>query len=103
MRNKSRSVHLEHEYVVHNPYLATLDELHLALVAQCINGEADAVTCIYMPCLGEETDVEWQACHITRCLRWIKASDTLSRARVVPLPLLYVAAKFGVGLCYVHV
>ena len=38
MRNKSRSVHLEHEYVVHNPYLATLDELHLALVAHGVNG-----------------------------------------------------------------
>ena len=55
-----------------------------------------------MPRLGEETDVEWQACHITRCLRRIKTSDTLSRARVVPLPLLYVAAKFGVGLCDAH-
>ena len=96
---KSRAIHFEHEYVVHNPYLATLHELYPSLMAKCVNGEAYAVAGIYMPRLGEETDVERQACHITRCLRWIKASDTLSRARVVPLPLLHVAAKFGVGLC----
>lgn len=103
MRNKSRAVYFQHKYIVDNPYFTTLNELYLALVAHGVNGEADAVAGIYMTRLGEETDVEWQACHITRCLRWIKASDTLSRARVVPLPLLYVAAKFGVGLCYVHV
>ena len=102
MRNKSRAVHFKHKYVIHNSYLATLHELHLALMAQCVYGEADTGAGIYMPCLGKETDVEWQACHITRCLRWIKASDTLSRARVVPLPLLHIAAKFGVGLCYAH-
>ena len=37
MRYKSRAVYFEHEYVIHNPYLATLHELHLALVAQGIN------------------------------------------------------------------
>lgn len=98
MRYESRAVHFEHEYVVHNSYLPTLDELHPTLVAHGVNGEADAGAGVYMSRLGEETDVERHACHITRCLRWIKASDTLSRARVVPLPLLYVAAKFGVGL-----
>ena len=36
MRNKSRAVHFEHKYIVDNPYLATLHELHLALVAQCV-------------------------------------------------------------------
>ena len=61
MSYKSRAVYFQHEYIVHNPYLATLHELHLALVAQCIDGEADAVAGIYMPCLGEETDVERQA------------------------------------------
>lgn len=96
MRYKSCSVHLQHEYIVHNPYLATLHELHLALVAQGINGEADAVASIYMPRLGKEADVEWQACYITRCLRRIEAGDTLPCARVVPLPLLHIAAKFGV-------
>ena len=58
MRYKSRAVHFEHKYVVHNPYLATLHELHLALVAQCIDGEADAVAGIYMSRLGKETNVE---------------------------------------------
>ena len=102
MRYKSRAVHFEHKYVVHDSYLPALDELHLALVAQCIYGEADAVAGIYMPRLGKETDVERQACHVTRCLRRIKTSDTLPRARVVPLPLLHIAAKFGIGLCDAH-
>ena len=95
---KSRTVYFEHEDVVHNPYLATLHELHLALVAQGINREAYAVAGIYMPRLGEETDVEWQACHVPRCLRRIETCDTLPCARVVPLPLLYIAAKFSIGL-----
>ena len=102
MRYKSRAVHFKHKYVIHNSYLATLHELHLALVAQCVYGEADAVAGVYMPRLGKETDVEWQACHVSRCLRWIEASDTLSRARVVPLPFFHIAAKFGVGLCDAH-
>ena len=102
MRYKSRAVHFKHKYVIHNSYLATLHELHLALVAQCVYGEADAVAGIYMPRLGKKTDVERQARHVSCCLRRIKASDTLTCARVVPLPLLYVAAKFGVGLCYAH-
>ena len=100
---KSRTVYFEHEDVVHNPYLATLHELHLALVAHGVNGEAYAVAGIDMPCLGKETDIERHACHISRCLRRIETCDTLPCARVVPLPLLYVAAKFGVGLCYTHV
>lgn len=99
---KSRAIHLQHKDVVHNPYLATIHELHLALVAHGVNGEADAVSGIYMPRLGEETDVEWQACHVPRCLRWIETCDALPCARVVPLPLFHIAAKFGVGLCYAH-
>ena len=103
MSYKSRAVHFQHKYIVDNPYLATLHELHLALVAQGINREADAVAGIYMPRLSEETDVEWQACHVPRCLRRIETSDTLPCTRVVPLPLLYIAAKFGIGLCDAHV
>ena len=103
MRYKSRAVYFQHKYIVDNPYLATLHELHLALVAQCIYGEADTVAGVYMPRLGKKTDVERHSCHVACCLWWIKASDTLARARVVPLPLLYVAAKFGVGLCYAHI
>ena len=102
MRYKSRAVHFKHKYVIHNSYLATLHELHLALVAQCVYGEADAVAGIYMPRLGKKTDVERQARHVSCCLRRIETCDTLTCARVVPLPLLYVAAKFGVGLCYAH-
>ena len=102
MRYKSRAVHFKHKYVIHNSYLATLHELHLALVAQRVYGEADAVAGIYMPRLGKKTDVERQARHVSCCLRRIETCDTLTCARVVPLPLLYVAAKFGVGLCYAH-
>lgn len=58
MRYKSRAVHFKHKYVVHNSYLPTLHELHLTLVAQCIDGEADAVAGIYMSRLGKETNVE---------------------------------------------
>ena len=61
MRYKSRAIHFEHKDVVHNPYRATVHELHPALVAQGINGEAYAVAGIYMPRLGEKTDIEWQA------------------------------------------
>ena len=38
MRYKSRAIHFEHKDVVHNPYRATIHELHPALVAQGING-----------------------------------------------------------------
>ena len=102
MRYKSRAVHFKHKYVIHNSYRATLHELHPSLVAQCVYGEADAVAGIYMPRLGKKTDVERQARHVSCCLRRIETCDTLTCARVVPLPLLYVAAKFGVGLCYAH-
>ena len=99
---KSRTVYFEHEYIVHNPYLATLHKLHPALVAQCVDGETDAIAGIYMPRLGKETYVERHSRHVSCCLRRIETCVTLTCARVVPLPLLYVAAKFGVGLCYAH-
>lgn len=35
---KSRAVYFEHKYIVDNPYLSTLHELHLALVAHGVNG-----------------------------------------------------------------
>ena len=102
MSYKSCSVNLEHEDVVHNPYSATLHKLYTSLVAQCVNGETYAVAGIYMPRLGKETDVEWQACHVSRCLRRIETCDTLPCARVVPLPLFHILAKFSVGMCYSH-
>lgn len=102
MRNKFRAVHFKHEYIVDNPYFTTLYKLHLALMAQCVDGEAYAVAGIYMPRLGKETDVERQACNVSRSLRRVETRDTLPCTRVVPLPLLYKAAKFGVGLCYAH-
>lgn len=98
MRYESRAVHFKHEYVVHNPYLPALDELHLALMAHGVNGEAYAAASIYMPRLGEETNVERHTCHITRCLRRIETSDTLSRARVVPLPFFNETTQLCVRL-----
>lgn len=100
---KSRTVYFKHEYIVHNPYLATIHKLYPTLVAHGVNGEADAVAGIYMPSLGQETDVERHACHVTRCLWRVETCNALTCARIVPLPLLYVAAKFGVGLCDAHV
>ena len=96
MRNKSRAVHFKHKYVIHNSYLATLHELHLALMAQCIDGEADAGAGIYMSRLGKETYVKRHSRHVSCCLRRIETCDTLPCARVSPLPLLHKAAKLGV-------
>ena len=102
VRYKSRSIYFEYKDVVHDPYRATVHKLYPSLMAQCVNGETYAVAGIYVPRLGEETDVEWQSRHICRCLWRIKTSDTLPCARVIPLPLLHIAAKFGVGLCDAH-
>lgn len=102
MRYKSRTIDFEHKYVVHNPYLATLHKLHLALMAQGVNREADAGARIYMPRLCEKLDVERHTCYVSCCLWRIETCDTLPRARVVPLPLLHIAAKLGIGLCYTH-
>ena len=102
MSYKSCSVHFQHEDVIHNPYRAALHELYPSLVAQGINGEADAVAGIYMPRLCKETDVERQACNVSRRLRRVEASDTLACARVVPLPLFHILAKLCVGMCYSH-
>ena len=96
MSYKSRAVYFQHEYIVHNPYLATLDELHLALVAQYIDGETDAGAGVYMSRLSKETYVKRHSRHVTCCLRRIETSDTLPRARVIPLPFLQVSAKLGV-------
>ena len=99
MRYKSRAVYFQYKYIVDNPYFTTFHKLHPALVAQYVNGETDAIAGIYMPRLGKKTNIKRHTRHVTCCLRWIKASDTLPRTRVVPLPLLHIAAKFGVGLC----
>lgn len=102
MRYKSRAIYFEHKYVVDNPYLTTLHELHLALVAQGVNRETDAGASVYMPRLGEKLDVERHTCYVSCCLWRIEACDTLPRAWVVPLPLLHIAAKLSVGLRYAH-
>ena len=77
MRYKSRAIDFEHKNVVHNPYLATLHKLHLALMAQGVNREADASTRIYMPRLCEKLDVERHTCYVSCCLWRIETCDTL--------------------------
>lgn len=95
MRNESRAVYFQHKYVVDNPYLATLHELHLALMAYSVNREADAGAGVYVSRLCEETNVERHTLYVPGCLRWIEASDALSCAWVVPLPLLHKAAQLS--------
>lgn len=60
MRYKSRAVHFKHEYVVHNSYLPTLNELHLALMTVGVYGEADAHAGIYVSSLRKESNIERQ-------------------------------------------
>lgn len=102
MRYKSRAIHFEHKDVVHNPYRATIHELHSALVAHNIYGETHAVAFIYVSSLGKKLDVERQTFNISCRLRGIVAGNTVSCAWIVPLPLLHVAAKLCVGLGNTH-
>lgn len=102
MRYKRRAVHFKYQYVVHDPYFSTIHELHLALVAHNIYGKAHAVAFIYVSRLGEELDVERQAGYVSCRLWGIVAGYTVSRAWVIPLPLLHVTAKLCVGLGCAH-
>lgn len=98
MRNKSRAVYFEHEYVVHNSYLPTLDEQHLALMTVGVNGEADAGAGVYMSRLGEKPDVERHSLHIHRRLRRVESRHTASRTRVVPLPFFNETTQLCIRL-----
>ena len=98
MRYESRAVYFEHKYIVDNPYLTTLHELYLALMAVGVYGKADACASVYVSCLGEELDVERHTLHVSGCLRRIETRDSTSRAWVVPLPFLHISAQLGVGL-----
>jgi hypothetical protein len=64
-------------------------------VAYGVNREADTGAGVYMSRLCEKTYVERHTCHVACCLRWIEASDALTRAWVVPLPLFHIAAQLG--------
>lgn len=93
---ESRAVYFQHKDVIHNPYFTTLDELHLALMAVDVYGEAYACTDVYVSRLGEKLDVERHTLHVPGCLRRIKTRDPASRARVIPLPFLHISAQLGV-------
>lgn len=95
---ESRAVYFQHKDVIHNPYFTTLDELHLALMAVDVYGEAYACTDVYVSRLGEKLDVERHTLHVPGCLRRIKTRDPASRARVIPLPFLHISTKLGIGL-----
>lgn len=98
MRYEPCAVHLQHQYVVHHPYLSTRHELHLALVTHHVNGEAHTVALVYMASLGEELDVERLSFYISRRLRMHVASDLVARARVYPLPLLAKGTEVLIAL-----
>lgn len=95
---ESRAVYFKHKDVIHNPYLTTHHELHLALMTVSVYSKADTHTSIYMSALGKELDIERHTLHVPGCLRRIEARDTLSRARVIPLPFLHISTKLGIGL-----
>ena len=95
---KPRSVYFQYKYIIDNSYLATLHELHLALMTVGVYGEADACARVYVSCLGEELDVERHTLHVSGCLRRIEARDSLSCAWVVPLPFFHKSAQLSVGL-----
>lgn len=95
---KSRAIHFEHEDVVHNPYLATLHELHLALMSVRVHREADATALVDMPSLGEKLDVKRGPLHLACRLRMHITSYQLTRPGVYPLPSLAKAAQFCVAL-----
>lgn len=71
MSYKSRTVHFEYKNIVHNSYLAALNELHLTLVTHSINGKANTASFINMTCLGQELNVKWHSLHFACSLRMI--------------------------------
>lgn len=98
MRDEASAVHLQHQDVVHHPYLFTLYELHLALMSEYVHLQADAFTLVHMPRLGEKLDVKRLALYTSRCLWMNVASDPLPTVRVYPLPFLRVLPKILIGL-----
>ena len=81
------TVYFQYQNIIHHSYLLAVDELHLSLVAQHIDLQADAFTFIYVPRLGKELNVKRLALYLPRCLRMHVASNLLSAAWVYPLPL----------------
>ena len=77
---KSRAVYFEHEYIVNNPYLATLHKLHLALMLEDVNRETHTVAFINVACLGQETDKERFALYVSGGLWMHIAGHLLTRS-----------------------
>ena len=98
MRYKSRTVHLQHQYVVHHPNLSALHKLHLSLMSVRVHREADATALVDMPSLGEKLDVKRGPLHLACRLRMHITSYQLTRPGVYPLPSLAKAAQFCVAL-----
>lgn len=96
MSNESRAVYFEHKYIVDNPYITALHELHLALMSQCVYREAHTVACINMSRLGDELDVKRMPPHLGGGLRMHVARDEIPAARVYPLPFLGICPQIGV-------
>lgn len=71
MSYKSRTVHFEYKNIVHNSYLAALNELHLTLVTHSVNGKANTASFIDVACLRQELYVKWHPLHFACSLRMI--------------------------------
>lgn len=98
MSDKPCAIHLQHQDVVHHPYLTALHELHLALVSHHIDRKADAIPLVHVSGLGNKLDVERLALYFSRRLRMNIARNELLAPGVNPLPLLTEEAKVGITL-----
>lgn len=92
MRNKSGAVHLQHQDVVYPPDFLAINKLHSSLVRERVYWKTNAISLVYMPCLGEKLDVERMAFNLGGTLRMHIARNELMAARVNPLPLFGVLA-----------
>lgn len=98
MCDKSGAIDLQHEDVVHHPYLLAIDKLHHPLMAQHIDLQANTSAGIHMPALGEELDVKRLALYVLRSLRMNVARNLLLAPGVYPLPFLREHTEIGIAL-----
>lgn len=98
MRNKSGAIDLQHEDVVHHPYLFAIYELHHPLVAQHIDFQANASASIHVPTFGEKLNVERLPLYLSRRLGMDIPGDKLLAPWVYPLPFLAKHTEIGITL-----
>ena len=98
MRYKTCAIDFQHQNVVDHTNVIALDELNLTLMANHIYRKADTATFDHIALLSEKPNKERVAGKVSSRLRMYIARDTLTGARIVPLPLFSKAAQFGVTL-----